>query len=70
MDTAPFDDSQHSWQALQDAWRRHGNTSAFWTCYQQVLEQASDKAGDPGAAANQLALMAQRLGAVDRALII
>lgn len=70
MDTAKPHDKDPSWQALQAAWQLHGNTSAFWTCYQQVLEEISAEAGDPGAVANHLALMAQRLGAVDRALII
>lgn len=58
------------WDALQLAWKQHGNSPAFWNEYQQLLETLSAGQPDPGQVANALARMAQRLGAVEHAMII
>jgi hypothetical protein len=62
--------SDSGWDELHVAWQQHGNSPAFWNSYQQVLETLSAGQRDPGTVANRLALMAQRLGAVERALMI
>jgi hypothetical protein len=61
---------QSAWPAMQHAWNLHGNSAPFWDTYQHLLTQhcASDR--QPQACANQIARMAQRLGAVEQAMMV
>lgn len=61
---------QAAWQTMQQAWQAHGNSAAFWDTYQQLLAQHCDTDSAPETCANQIARMAQRLGAVPQAILV
>lgn len=71
MDDARLDPCcREAWQQLQLAWSQHGNSARFWDTYQQLLQQLCDHKDDGSECANNLALMAERLGAVNHAMLV
>jgi hypothetical protein len=61
---------QSAWLAMQHAWNLHGNSAPFWDTYQHLLTQHCATDRQPQACANQIARMAQRLGAVEQAMMV
>lgn len=61
---------QSAWRAMQHAWTLHGNSAPFWDTYQHLLTEHCEAGLEPQACANHIARMAQRLGAVEEAMMV
>ncbi|KAB7771525.1 hypothetical protein CKY51_02700 [Xanthomonas maliensis] len=48
----------------------YGNGPDFWDAYQRILARAAQAGGDVVSLANEMAALAQRLGAVARAQLL
>ena len=55
---------------MQQAWQQHGNTAAFWDAYQRLLSEHDQGELAARDCANRIARMAQRLGAIDVAMLV
>lgn len=71
MDDLDMDSCCRSaWPLLQQAWQQHGNTAAFWDAYQHLLTEHCGAYLEPKDCANQIARMAERLGAIEAAILV
>jgi hypothetical protein len=52
------------WIDLHAAYIQHGSSAGFWDTYQEIMEAATFRTGEPKLVANELLQAAVRLGAV------
>lgn len=59
------------WMKLQAAYRAHGNGPEFWQTYFELQVRAKQRTGDGGVkVANEMARIAERMGATSKALFV
>ncbi len=59
-----------AWPLMQQAWQQQGNAAAFWDAYQRLLSEHDQGELAARDCANRIARMAQRLGAIDVAMLV
>jgi len=59
------------WMELHAAYIAHGNGPGFWQVYQNLLQAAADRnAGAQVRVVNELARVAERMGATPKAILL
>ncbi len=63
--------TDEEWMRLHAAYKAHGSGPEFWQVYQELQATARSRTGDSRIkVANEMARVAQRMGATDRALFV
>jgi hypothetical protein len=63
--------TEEEWMRLQQAHRSHGRGVEFWQVYQELQLVTTARAGDSQiCAANEMARIAERIGATEEALLV
>jgi hypothetical protein len=70
MSQAAYPHAAESRMVLSANFRKYGNGPDFWDAYQRLLDATAGGAGCRAEMANDLALLAQELGILEKAQLI